>query len=151
MARRRSRADACADRVKFCTTAVEPRLLRTDAAAARVRERKLPRRDDPHDGTCRQRAGSFAVIPSSRCSMDAQGEGLGRAVWQVMRAETPRLFAFAPGQSRERVLPRAVGWSCSKTGRFMVFWYGLDDDFTTIARCVEHRARRQTTLLDTPA
>lgn len=31
---------------------------------------------------------------------DAQGEGLGKAAWQVMRADTPNRLALAPGQPR---------------------------------------------------
>ncbi len=87
----------------------------------------------------------FAVLD------DAQGEGLGRAVWQVMRAETPRLFWRSRLGNPVNAFYHEQSDGCFKTGRFMVFWYGLDDDFTTIARCVEHCARRQATLLDTPA
>jgi acetylglutamate kinase len=87
----------------------------------------------------------FAVLD------DAQGEGLGRAVWQVMRAETPRLFWRSRLGNPVNAFYHEQSDGCFKTGRFRVFWYGLDNDFTVIARCVEHCVQRQATLLDAPA
>jgi bifunctional N-acetylglutamate synthase/kinase len=84
----------------------------------------------------------FAVLE------DAQGEGLGRAVWQVMRAEIPRLFWRSRHGNAVNPFYYAESDGCFKQERWKVFWYGLDDDFATIARCVEHCAQRQPTLVD---
>ena len=83
----------------------------------------------------------FAVLD------DAQGEGLGRAVWQVMRDENPRLF----WRSRRGNPVNAFYWSeCDgsiKQSTWKVFWYGISD-FTEIARCVQHCGAHPATLLD---
>jgi acetylglutamate kinase len=87
----------------------------------------------------------FAVLD------DAQGEGLGRAVWQVMRADTPRLFWRSRLGNPVNAFYHEQSDGCFKTEHFRVFWYGLDEDFETIARCVGHCTQRQATLLDAPA
>ncbi|QBB70260.1 acetylglutamate kinase [Pseudolysobacter antarcticus] len=76
---------------------------------------------------------------------DAQGEGLGRAAWQVMRDENPRLFwrARADNPVNEFYFEEADG--CIKGEKWNVFWYGLTD-FTEIAWCVEHCRTRPATL-----
>jgi bifunctional N-acetylglutamate synthase/kinase len=83
----------------------------------------------------------FAVLD------DAQGEGLGRAVWLVMREENPRLFWRSRHGNQINHFYYAESDGCYKQERWKVFWYGLDD-FDTIARCVEHCAVRQPTLVD---
>ncbi len=81
----------------------------------------------------------FAVLD------DAQGEGLGRAVWQVMRDENPRLF----WRSRRGNPVNAFYWSeCEgsiKQPMWKVFWYGIND-FAEIAGCVQHCDARPATL-----
>jgi acetylglutamate kinase len=84
----------------------------------------------------------FAVLD------EAQGEGLGRAVWQVMRAETPRLFWRSRHGNRVNAFYHEQSDGCFKASRFRVFWYGLGDDFGIIARCVAHCAQRAPTLVD---
>ena len=83
----------------------------------------------------------FAVLD------DAQGEGLGRAVWQVMRDENPRLF----WRSRRGNPVNAFYWSeCDgsiKQPTWKVFWYGISD-FAEIARCVHLCDARPATLLE---
>lgn len=83
----------------------------------------------------------FAVLD------DAQGEGLGRAVWQVMRDENPRLF----WRSRRGNQVNAFYWSeCEgsiKQPTWKVFWYGIND-FAEIASCVHHCDTRPATLLE---
>ena len=78
---------------------------------------------------------------------DAQGEGLGRAVWQVMRDENPRLF----WRSRRGNPVNAFYWNeCDgsiKQPMWKVFWYGISD-FAEIARCVQHCDARRATLLE---
>ena len=81
----------------------------------------------------------FAVLD------DAQGEGLGRAVWQVMRAEHPQLFWRSRHGNPVNHFYYAESDGCLKQPRWKVFWYGLDN-FDAIARCVAHCATRQPTL-----
>ena len=83
----------------------------------------------------------FAVLD------EAQGEGLGRAVWQVMRAEQPRIFWRSRHGNPVNHFYYAQSDGCIKQERWKVFWYGLDD-FADIARCVAHCAARQPTLQD---
>ncbi|MET3654488.1 acetylglutamate kinase [Dyella japonica] len=83
----------------------------------------------------------FAVLD------DAQGEGLGRAVWQVMREENPQLFWRSRHGNTVNHFYYAESDGCLKQPRWKVFWYGLED-FDTIARCVAHCAQRQPTLVD---
>jgi acetylglutamate kinase len=83
----------------------------------------------------------FAVLD------DAQGEGLGRAVWLVMREENPRLFWRSRHGNQINHFYYAESDGCYKQERWKVFWYGMDD-FDTIARCVAHCAVRQPTLVD---
>lgn len=82
----------------------------------------------------------FAVLD------DAQGEGLGRAVWQVMREENPQLFWRSRHGNSVNHFYYAESDGCLKQPNWKVFWYGLDD-FETIARCVAHCATRQPTLM----
>ena len=83
----------------------------------------------------------FAVLD------DAQGEGLGRAVWLVMREENPQLFWRSRHGNQINHFYYAESDGCYKQERWKVFWYGLDG-FETIALCVEHCAVRQPTLMD---
>jgi acetylglutamate kinase len=82
----------------------------------------------------------FAVLD------DAQGEGLGRAVWQVMREENPQLFWRSRHNNPINIFYYAESDGCFKQEKWKVFWYGLDGSFDTIARCVAHCAQRQPTL-----
>ena len=84
----------------------------------------------------------FAVLE------EAQGEGLGRAVWQVMRAENPRLFWRSRHGNRVNAFYHEQSDGCFKEGGFKVFWYGLGADFETIERCVVHCAQRKPTLIE---
>jgi len=84
----------------------------------------------------------FAVLD------DAQGEGLGRAVWQVMREGNPQLFWRSRHHNQVNIFYYAESDGCLKQPKWKVFWYGLDGNFDTIARCVAHCAERQPTLVD---
>jgi acetylglutamate kinase len=86
----------------------------------------------------------FAVLE------DAQGEGLGRAVWQVMRAENPQLFWRSRYHNRVNVFYQEQADGCFREARWRVFWYGLGKDFAAIARCVDYCAEHQPTLIDNP-
>ncbi|MBC7989405.1 MAG: acetylglutamate kinase [Luteimonas sp.] len=76
---------------------------------------------------------------------DAQGEGLGRAIWHVMRNDVPRLFWRARPENpvNEFYFEEADG--CIKGERWNVFWYGLDA-FEDIRIAVEHCRERPATL-----
>ena len=82
----------------------------------------------------------FAVLD------DAQGEGLGRAVWQVMREQNPRLFWRSRHGNPVNPFYYAESDGCIKQEKWKVFWYGIDG-FDRIERCVAHCAIRQPTLL----
>jgi acetylglutamate kinase len=86
----------------------------------------------------------FAVLD------DAQGEGLGRAVWQVMREETPRLFWRSRHGNPVNPFYYAESDGCYKQTRWKVFWYGLNG-FDEIERCVGICAAREPTLSDAPS
>lgn len=83
----------------------------------------------------------FAVLD------DAQGEGLGRAVWQVMRDENPRLFWRSRHGNAINHFYYAESDGCYKQERWKVFWYGMSD-FADIERCVAHCAVRPATLVE---
>lgn len=83
----------------------------------------------------------FAVLD------DAQGEGLGRAVWQGMREENPQLFWRSRHGNQVNIFYYAESDGCFKQEKWKVFWYGLNGHFDTIARCVAHCAQRQPTLI----
>ncbi len=81
----------------------------------------------------------FAVLD------DAQGEGLGRAVWNVMREETPQLFWRSRHNNQVNIFYYAESDGCLKQEKWKVFWYGLDG-FDQIQQCVAHCATRAPTL-----
>ncbi len=83
----------------------------------------------------------FAVLD------EAQGEGLGRAVWQVMRDENPRLFWRSRRGNPVNAFYYAQSDGCLKQPHWKVFWYGLDG-FGEIEQCVEHCRTRPPTLVD---
>jgi acetylglutamate kinase len=78
---------------------------------------------------------------------DAQGEGLGRAIWHAMRHDVERLFwrARPDNPVNEFYFEEADG--CLKGDRWHVFWYGLDG-FDAIRAAVEHCRTRPATLAD---
>jgi acetylglutamate kinase len=76
---------------------------------------------------------------------DAQGEGLGRAAWQVMRADNPRLFWRSRHGNPVNAFYDAESDGCCKEARWKAYWYGLDS-FADIERCVAHCRDRLPTL-----
>jgi len=77
----------------------------------------------------------FAVLD------DAQGEGLGRAVWNVMREETPQLFWRSRHNNQVNIFYYSESDGCYKQDKWKLFWYGIHD-FNDIARCAEHTRTR---------
>ncbi|HZF98083.1 MAG TPA: acetylglutamate kinase [Pseudoxanthomonas sp.] len=92
--------------------------------------------------------GRFATYLDKFAVLDeAQGEGLGRAVWQVMREENPQLFWRSRHHNPVNHFYYAESDGCYKQEKWKVFWYGLED-FADIERCVAHCRTRVPTLLD---
>jgi acetylglutamate kinase len=83
----------------------------------------------------------FAVLD------EAQGEGLGRAVWQVMREETPALFWRSRHGNPVNSFYADEADGSFRQARWMVYWYGIPD-FDRIERCVAHCAECAPTLGD---
>lgn len=81
----------------------------------------------------------FAVLD------DAQGEGLGRAVWNVMLEETPQLFWRSRNGNPVNHFYYAESDGCYKLDHWKVFWYGASD-FECIRGFVEHCGRRTASL-----
>jgi bifunctional N-acetylglutamate synthase/kinase len=80
-------------------------------------------------------------------SDDAQGEGLGRAIWQVMHADTPQLFWRSRRGNPVNEFYFANADGACKDPRWTVFWYGMDD-WERIRFAVEHCRMRPMTLKD---
>jgi acetylglutamate kinase len=78
---------------------------------------------------------------------DAQGEGLGRAAWQVMRAETPQLFWRSRSDNTVNEFYFIEADGCIKGERWNVYWYGLTS-FDAIRDAVDHCRARPATLKD---
>lgn len=76
---------------------------------------------------------------------DAQGEGLGRAIWQVMHAETPHLFwrARRGNVVEDFYFDHADG--AARNDEWTVFWYGLPD-WEAVRRAVDHARSRRVTV-----
>ena len=83
----------------------------------------------------------FAVLD------DAQGEGLGRAVWQMMREENDRLFWRSRHGNPVNAFYYAEADGHVRQARWNAFWIGLEN-FDAIERCVAHCRDRVPTLLE---
>ena len=88
----------------------------------------------------------FAVLD------DAQGEGLGRAVWQLMREAQPQLFWRSRHGNPVNAFYDAEADGSVKQERWRAYWYGLGDldreGHETIRTCLEHCRQRPATLTD---
>ena len=88
----------------------------------------------------------FAVLD------DAQGEGLGRAVWQLMREAHPQLFWRSRIGNPVNPFYDAEADGSVKQERWRAYWYGLGDldgeGQDTIRHCLEHCRQRPATLTD---
>lgn len=88
----------------------------------------------------------FAVLD------EAQGEGLGRAVWQLMRDAEPRLFWRSRHGNPVNIFYDAEADGCIKQERWRAYWYGLGDvtaeGMDSIRACLEHCRQRPATLQD---
>jgi acetylglutamate kinase len=85
----------------------------------------------------------FAVLD------EAQGEGLGRAVWQVMREQNPTLFWRSRHGNPVNPFYYAESDGCIKQDKWKVYWYG-PAGFDLIERYVRTCEARPATLEDVP-
>jgi len=85
----------------------------------------------------------FAVLD------ETQGEGLGRAVWQVMRADHAQLFWRSRRGNAINPFYDAECDGSLKQEYWKVYWYGVDD-FDIVARCIAHCRAHPATLEDKP-
>ena len=81
----------------------------------------------------------FAVLD------EAQGEGLGRAVWQVMREQNPTLFWRSRHGNAVNPFYYAESDGCIKQDKWKVYWYG-PAGFDLIERYVRTCEARPATL-----
>lgn len=89
--------------------------------------------------------GGYTYLDKFAVLDEAQGEGLGRAVWQVMREENPRLFWRSRQGNPVNAFYQGESDGSLKQGPWRVFWYGMEN-FDDIRWCVEHCADRPATL-----
>ena len=97
--------------------------------------------------TC-EHLGAEAGIPhldKFAVAEDAKGEGLGRAIWQAMRADIEQLFWRSRPDNPVNEFYFAQADGCLKGDRWHVFWYGLDD-FDHAGAAVAHCRTRAATL-----
>lgn len=78
-------------------------------------------------------------------SEDAKGEGLGRAIWQVMRAENPALFWRSRRGNAVNEFYFANADGAVKDGPWTTFWCGLPG-WKAVAQAAAHTASRPGTL-----
>jgi acetylglutamate kinase len=98
-------------------------------------------------GTELKNGGNHVYLDKFAVLDEAQGEGLGRAVWQVMREETPQLFWRSRHGNIINHFYYAESDGCCKLPKFKAFWYGIDD-FDDIAACVDYCRGKVPTLID---
>mgnify|MGYP003530417183 CR=1 FL=1 len=88
----------------------------------------------------------FAVLD------EAQGEGLGRAVWLLMREAVPQLFWRSRHGNPANAFYDAEADGSVKQAHWRAYWYGLGDldgdGAATIKACLQHCRQRQATLTD---
>lgn len=91
------------------------------------------------------REGGYPYLDKFAVLDDAQGEGLGRAVWQLMRDENPSLYWRSRGGNPVNKFYQSEADGFFRRGPWQVFWYGIED-FDVIAACVHHCEQRLPTL-----
>jgi len=85
-------------------------------------------------------------------SDDAQGEGLGRAIWQVMQQEVHSLFWRSRRRNAVNGFYAEESDGVIKGEPWNVYWYGLEGfdggGFDAIRQAVAHCREREATLVD---
>ncbi len=92
------------------------------------------------------REGELTYMDKFAVGEEAQGDGLGRAMWDVVRAENPALFWRSRRGNGVNAFYFANADGSRKEGGWTVFWYGIDD-WDDIRFAVEHAVARPATLL----
>jgi acetylglutamate kinase len=77
-------------------------------------------------------------------SDDAQGEGLGRAIWRVMRTGNPNLYWRSRRGNPIDEFYFANSDGAIKDDHWTVFWYGITDWDAVRCAIEDARARRRT-------
>lgn len=83
----------------------------------------------------------FAVVE------DAKGEGLGRALWDVLHVQNPKLFWRSRRGNVINEFYFANADGATKGPVWTVFWYGITD-WEELRFAVEHALAQRTTLAD---
>ena len=91
------------------------------------------------------REGALSYMDKFAVSDEAQGEGLGRAMWDVMKNENPAVFWRSRRGNAINEFYFANAEGAKKDGDWTVFWYGLDG-WEGIRFAVEHALGRKATL-----
>lgn len=81
---------------------------------------------------------------------DAQGEGLGAAVWSAMRQENPSLFWRSRHDNPINAFYLQAADGCLKCGHWTVFWYGLRG-FAEIENAVAYCLAKPASFLEAAA
>lgn len=82
------------------------------------------------------REGGVPYLDKFAVTNQAQGEGLGGAVWKRLRRDHPRLFWRAQPHNPINNWYFSQADGCIKTPKWTVFWNGFDD-FADAQKCVE--------------
>ena len=88
----------------------------------------------------------LAYLDKFAVTDDAQGEGLGRAIWQVMRGDYAQLFWRSRRGNVVNEFYFANADGAVKDDTWIVFWYGIAD-WEKIRFAVEHALARPPTLI----
>jgi bifunctional N-acetylglutamate synthase/kinase len=99
-------------------------------------------------------SGGLVYMDKFAVAADAKGEGLGRAIWEVMRAENPRLFWRSRRGNAVNEFYFANADGAVKDDAWTTFWYGMAEGaagWKAIASAVSHARERAPTLAPTLA
>jgi acetylglutamate kinase len=92
------------------------------------------------------REGKLTYMDKFAVSEDAKGEGLGRAIWQFMRADHPTLFWRSRQGNAVNEFYFANADGAVKDGTWTVFWYGMPG-WSEIQQAVTHAQHRLPSLV----
>ena len=91
------------------------------------------------------REGELVYMDKYAVVEDAQGEGLGRAIWDVMREDNPSLFWRSRRGNAMNEFYFANAEGARKEPEWTVFWYGIGD-WDEIRSAVEWALAKKPTL-----
>ena len=101
--------------------------------------------DSYRAGAVITRIGEVAYLDKFAVTEEAQGEGLGRAVWNRFREDYPSIFWRARPNNPVNTFYFQHADGCIKGDEWHVFWCGIDD-FGQISQCVDTAMRARATL-----